>query len=468
MRFSRIRFFLLLLSLPALSAGAQVLSPLTLDQAVDEAWGHGPDALSARLTWEQDQETYRQAQAQNGFTLAGTTSAGAQAQNQTTSNTLGTTGQTLSGQALSGSLSLAAPSTKLDLTASHQLAQDYGGAILPTTNVGLDLSQQLFDGYPGGKTRGTLEIARLQQEGRRLVWLNARNTILDSVRSAYVALWGAQKAQDAKNAAGTAQQQNAVATRAYFDSKTVTRLDVIQADTTAETARLDALSAGHDVETARGKLNLLLGRPWDSPVTALDPPEHPLTIPARAVVLETAYRHRIEVQQGELDRQSADIDLGLKQAAFYPTVNLTGGVTLKRVWGTVPVNDSGLTGGLGLNFSLWDGGLASSQAVSSQKAVALNTNQRAVARNTVLQDIDAAVFALGDAQARVALAQRTLEENNLALESAQLKFQTGLSARLDVLNALSAQEAAAYQLTLARTTLETAWLTLNKAQGWPP
>jgi outer membrane protein TolC len=420
-----------------------------------EAQASGPDASAAQIRWDQDRETYRQTIARNGFALSGTAAPGASV-----------TTDTKLGPIFLGDLTLASPNTKFDLSASHQLVLNDGGGNDPNSIVSLDMSQQLFDGYPGGKARAAVLQAGLVQAGRRLVWIEMKDALANKVRFSYVSLWGAQEAEGSKKSAWIAMVRNEESTKAFLIVKTATSLDVLQASTSTERARLDWLMSAHELVAAQGRLALLLGRPWDSLLSAQAQPVRTETAPDRSGSLDKAFRNRIEMNQGDLDKKSAEIDLALKRAAAFPTVNLTGGVAYKKIWGTPNGANSGFTTGISLNFTPWDGGVNKSLAVSAQKTLDMTANLRIQVRDTITQEVDAALFALQDARARVALALQSQEATSLASDSAQGKFTAGVGGRLDVLNALSALGATTYELALARTTVELAWLNLDKAEGW--
>src|SRR5262249_28480104 len=132
------------------------------------------------------------------------------------------------------------------------------------TSTTVNVTQTLFDGYPAGKQSAAVDKARLQLELQRLVLADALNNARYAVRAAYANLRGAKRTVEAKDAGYQKFRDELERVQSLRTARMATELDVSQAQTAAESGRLDLVLAQSEVTTARGRLAVLLGRDWNS------------------------------------------------------------------------------------------------------------------------------------------------------------------------------------------------------------
>ena len=247
---------------------------------------------------------------------------------------------------------------------------------------------------------------------------------------------------------------------------TAQRSDVLQSETQLKSAQAQQL----DIQITRAQLEhaiaVLIGRPpADLSVATVDNrdaiPHVPVAVPSQLL------ERRPDISAAERRMAAANANIGVAQAAYYPTLSLsaTGGLTASTLARWLSLPDRVWSLGAGLAGTVFDGGLR-----SANKAIAVAQYDQTVAgyRQTVLTAFQEVEDNL--ASARV-LEQESLVQNDAlhsareALSLVNNRYRAGTAALLDVLTA----QTAAY--TAENTTLTimgrqyTAAITLIKALG---
>ena len=216
-------------------------------------------------------------------------------------------------------------------------------------------------------------------------------------------------------------------------------------------------------------LSLLLGQPpnalRDELVTSKPVPPVPPRVPV-GLPSELA-RRRPDIRQAEAQLHAATAEIGVAQANFYPSLNLTGSVGLQSLqFGSLfNLSSKQYSLGPGLTIPIFEGGQLRSTLQlreAQQQEAAVNFQK------TVLQawhDVDNALTAYKAEQDRRDELIRAAAENQRALVLAQSRYQQGVADFLTVLvaetNVLTAQQ----QLADSTTTVSSNLVALYKALG---
>jgi NodT family efflux transporter outer membrane factor (OMF) lipoprotein len=216
-------------------------------------------------------------------------------------------------------------------------------------------------------------------------------------------------------------------------------------------------------------LSLLLGQPPNAlradlaipaPVPPV-PPRVPVGLPSELA------RRRPDVREAEAQLHAATADIGVAQANFYPSLNLTGSFGLQSLqFGKVfDINSKQYALGPGLTIPIFQGGQLRSTLQlreAQQQEAAVNFQK------TVLQawhDVDNALTAYKAEQTRRDELILAVSDNQHALALAQSRYQEGVADFLTVLVAESSLLAAQLQLADSTTTVSSNLVALYKALG---
>lgn len=251
-----------------------------------------------------------------------------------------------------------------------------------------------------------------------------------------------------------------------YKAGTAQRSDVLQSETQLKSAQAQQL----DIQITRAQLEhaiaILVGKPpSELNIAAVDTrdtlPIVPVAVPSQLL------ERRPDIAAAERRMASANANIGVAQAAYYPTLSLsaTGGLTASTLASWLSLPDRVWSLGAGLAGTVFDGGL---RAANKAQAVAAYDETVASYRQTVLTAFQEVEDNL--ASARVLEQESSVQNDALrsareALSLVNNRYKAGTAGLLDVLTA----QTAAY--TAENTTLTimgrqyTAAITLIKALG---
>jgi NodT family efflux transporter outer membrane factor (OMF) lipoprotein len=377
-----------------------------------------------------------------------------------------------------GILGLLGTTTSTDPASVASGGQGFGPAALPGSDgapsynlwqygVGASWELDLF-----GRIRRAVEASRASVE----VSENDRRGVLIGVLAEtardYVALRGVQaEIAITKDNLGTARQSLAL-TRLRFANGATTNLDVANAKAAVDTieSRLPALE--NESDRLINALSNMIGAPPRALSADLSaakplppiPPGVPVGLPSQLA------ERRPDIRRAAAALHEATANIGVAEAAFYPSISLSGSFDLQALdaAGLGFWNSRQYAVGPTLSLPLFEGGRLRGQLQlrrAQQKQAAIDY------RRTVLkawQEIDDALTAYNAAQNERARLADAVAENKVAVATAQTQYAQGAADFLNVLNAdnaLFATESALVRATAA-TDIGLAQIYTALGGGW--
>jgi len=321
-----------------------------------------------------------------------------------------------------------------------------------------------------GKLRRALEATRALALGSRYAKEVVQLTLAGLTTQAYFSL----RSLDAQIAFTVATLQSREEALTYVRSRArggiASDLDVNQ----AELARADAsfqlkelqrqrALAEHLLATFAGRLDLQLG-PGDLLVLPM-PPLPPAGLPS------TLLERRPDVQQVEQQLVATNAQIGIAKAAMLPTISL-----VSYVGGQSTALSSVLTSGasiwslgFGLTLPIFDAGRyeARTQAAEARQKQAVAGYQKVV--ETAFREVADALTSVQQTTAAEEDLQAGLTASRNALRLARLRYESGYSAYLEVLDAQRAVNLSELVFVRNRQARLSASVDLMKALGggWP-
>ncbi len=444
---------------------------VTLDECVQAATPIAPNILIAKATLDSAQAQFAQVRASNGLALNGTGSyahtgnlpdVGAEV---TTPATVASTledGDDSIGENVNGAVTLSGPSTSASVSA-HHLAEE-GTLSDQLTLFEATGSQQVFDGYPGGRAAATIAQGAYTLKNAQVTYNAALRTVKYQVEQDYYTLLGDENTVQADIASVEENNENLKRVQAELSAQIATALDVLQAQVTLVQSRLNVRTAENTVDTDRKTLSLAIGWPIDKlyQVTEVPPPAPPTLNQAQA--LKIAYDDRPELQALELEGASADVNLGLEKAQFLPIVSAQAGVSLLQDWSANSNLGTYSVGGE-VTEPIFESGLRVAQVQAANDQIRSYAVQLDQERQSITIAVDNALFGVTDAKNRQDLASQSLDAAQGQYNLERSEFAVGLATNLDVLTALSALTTAQVALQQARSTYALAVLSLINSLG---
>lgn len=267
-----------------------------------------------------------------------------------------------------------------------------------------------------------------------------------------------------------AYQRSYQLTQNQYAAGVVAKSDVIQAQTQLKTAQAQALDNGVQRAQLEHAIALLVGQPASSfeikpaPLSAIAPPI-PLAMPS------TLLERRPDVAGAERRVASANAQIGVAEAAYYPDLSLSaaGGYTAtngianlfnlpNRIWSLGPQ----------LSQVLFDGGAGSAM---TKQAVATYDASAAAYKQTVLtafQEVEDNLAALRILEEEAAVQDEALQSARLAVTLVTNQYKAGTVSYVSVITAQAtalASERSALDI-LYRRMAASVLLTKALGGGW--
>lgn len=313
----------------------------------------------------------------------------------------------------------ALPNPNLSLQAEEVPVSNPGGG---TFLVGI--SQPLL---LGGQREARGGVARLDRELAEIDREVLRRDLAAEVRDAYARLLfmqeGVRLARSNREAAETLLQ----ATRARHKAGELAKVEVLREEVERSRAEREVAAAEGRELQARGRLNVLLGRSAQSPLTIqpLQVPQ-PASLPPVAQLVSRSLDTRVEIQRAGLAIERERLQRRLAQAGLW-----TG--TEVGVSGGMIEGQPGVSGGITIPIPFYrqQGEVAEAEA-NRLRAEA----ERDALRNTITLEVDEAYREARSAaqQAELFRASYVPQAEQLA-DNARRRFLAGEGSGLDVIEA---------------------------------
>jgi outer membrane protein TolC len=361
----------------------------------------------------------------------------------------------------SGTLSTSSPYSRLSLTATQTIPAATSSAW--TTLLGASLAQTIWDGYPGGQTKASLDKALLTLQGKELAAIQARSTVAAAAKRAYVTMLTAQRALALR--AGVLEKQAALLRQieATFALQQASAIDLMSARINERAAELDLETARHDLSVARQRLAILMGEAPDFEFEVAEIEEPALPAAGSDEAVAVGLSKRADAAQIELSRRMSAIDLTLAKAGSQPGWSATAGLNMGIVGGSSAGTAGSASLGLKLSLPLLDAGAADAQVAAVVAQLSVYEAQASQLSKAIATDIRDAYWAATILSDRIGLAKQTwdMNENQLALVKTQFQYGTAtnqdlLTAQVNAANAGAAYLAAKGAYLLQELALETA------------
>ncbi|WP_411883707.1 efflux transporter outer membrane subunit [Polaromonas sp. YR568] len=248
-------------------------------------------------------------------------------------------------------------------------------------------------------------------------------------------------------------------------------LALAQAQTTVDSARLQAATYDSQVEQDRNALALLAGGPL--PDELLPTPGTPLSAPVAQLLVPPAglpssvLLQRPDVLAAEHVLRASNADIGAARAAFYPRISLTGaaGTASNTLSGLFKSGSSTWSFVPSISLPIFDGGAnrANLKVAEVQQQIQLASYEKTL--QTAFREVADALAARRTLAERMAAQQSLVAASQRSFDLSQALFRSGGGAYLDTLIAQRALYLAQQDLIDLQRVEQVNRLTLYKVLG---
>ncbi len=332
-----------------------------------------------------------------------------------------------------------------------------GSAANASGNFSLSASYELFAG--GRKLFGARQ-ASAQLESAEAGELGSRFLAALQTEQAYYAVLGARELRDvADQRLARAREQFALA-RARVQGGATVQSDSLQVLLEMQRAETDLLSREAALTVARLDLGRRVGRGGavDAAPLAAGPPQ-PLPLTLEGAV-QLAAAQGPAWRQARADERAAEAAVKVQQASYLPTISLTGSYSAfdSKFF---PTATTRRTIGVGLSWSLWNGGQREFTIARLSTAREIARAVREDLERRARHDVTEAYTAYDVARQTLAITTTGVAVAGEVLRVQQSRYQAGASTVLELLDAQTQlaqaqadQVQARYSVRLARAGLE--------------
>ena len=322
-----------------------------------------------------------------------------------------------------------------------------------------------------GRIRRSTEAARndllAQRENQRAVVL----TLVGDVATTYLQLRQLDLALEIARRTLTANRETFRLARRRFEQGLISELDVRQFESEVASPAVSVAQLEGQVRQTENQLSVLVGRnpgaiPRGRPLTeVLGNLSVPSSLPSSLL------ERRPDVRQAEAELHAATARIGVAKGDLLPKVTVTGD------YGTYSSNaddlfkkDSEIYQILGgVSMPLFTGGKVGKQVAVARARAEQSRYSYERTVLTALREVEDALAGVRSSRNQVAAQQTQVDALRRALRLAEMRYQSGASSYLDLLDAQRSLFAAELSLTQVEGQQAAAAVTLYRALGggWP-
>jgi len=453
-------------------AGTDLLLPaVTLEECVTTAQANSPNLRLAGTILDAAVAALVQARALNGLTMGESVDYFHQGQlpgmssvpTVNSSAAEAASGGGANGENVQGGLALTGPATSVGLTAGQGMGD--GASSDQVSSLILSARQTIFDGYPGGRAAGAVKEAETIYQVSEVSYGAAVKSASYLVKQAYYTLLGDQNTVLESQAIVGQALENQTLYQGLFAAQRATKLDILQVEVALTQARLDVRTAQNTVAIDRKKLSQVIGWPREKQYSLVDSPLPDLPSLKTEDALESALRNRSELLTLDQYLDAAGVALALQKSLALPVVSLTASLGVGQDWAAKDTEGT-FTAGVSVALPpLFDGGSQNAQLKQVEDLIAEYRIQRDQQAQSIMTDVENALFGVTDMQDRQALAVLNLKQAQGQYDLEKAKLAVGTGTTLEVLTAFAVLATARMGREQAKSNYLLAVLNLYNVMG---
>jgi outer membrane protein TolC len=326
--------------------------------------------------------------------------------------------------------------------------------------AGLVMRQPLFQ---AGQAVLGYQQAQLGREMAAAYVLSSRQQLLFQVTQSFFGLQLAQENLGVIQQARKTAREHLHIAQTRFKAGTVVHSDVLSAEVHLARLTQEEMTAASQVKIAKSALGMVLGLPEAGERSLAPAPKEPAPLPPQLDDLkQTAQEKRPDLKQLELAARVAQQEYSKARLSYLPRLHVVAeyDVDQRRLFGAS--GDSYTVMAL-LNFNLFNGlaDLAKVRETRAKESQARDLKQDLEDR--VRHQVTEAILNLKTAHERLKVAQAAVTQAREGLRLIRMRYQSGLTILVDLLNGEDAlknaelsQVAALFDTYLAQAGLELA------------
>ncbi|MDR5695294.1 MAG: TolC family protein [Armatimonadota bacterium] len=317
--------------------------------------------------------------------------------------------------------------------------------------------------FTGGRLEAQIALAEANVKGAEATLQRTVQQVLFQVKQAYYQLLLARASRRAAERILAQAEENLRVARVRVQAGVAPQFDVLQAEVNLANARQGVVRALNSMVLARQALAALLNIPLD---TLLEPQDElgitPFSVPLEELI-NRALRQRPELAELSARRAAAEAALELARSGARPNLALQGayflsGTSLQNLTSNWQVI-------LALTLNLFDGGLTKARIQEAEERLRQLQVAESQQRQAIELEVRQSYLTLQSAVAELEASGKAVEQALEALRIANVRYQAGVSAQLEVIAAQAALAQAEVNRVQALFNYNLALAQLERAVG---
>lgn len=258
------------------------------------------------------------------------------------------------------------------------------------------------------------------------------------------------------------------AAKAAYEAGSLTRNDLLLASLALAQAKQTAISVQSMLETAEGRLGLVVGNGGAPVQPAAEADAPPRAVPTDAEALITrALQSRPDLAAARAGTRASDAGVGAARWALVPSINAVGIYSHTEGQGLFGEKDSGYVGAT-LDWTVFSGGRQAAAVKAAKAAATQAMASQEGAEAAVRVDVRARLSALNAAAAAYAVASSSIEQADENRGIQERRHEAGSGTMTELLDAEAAVVRARSNQASALYDARRAEAALIKALGFDP
>lgn len=335
------------------------------------------------------------------------------------------------------------------------------GQAVTGTRYGVQASVAAYELDLFGRVRSLNEQALREYFATEEARLAAQITLIAEVANAYLTLKADQRLLTLTEETLAAQEDSYKLIKMSFDRGISSKLELAQAQTAVETARVNSYAFVRQVAQDRNALALLVGVPIDE--AALDEAQDienfiadlPVGLPSNLL------ENRPDIRRAEHLLRGANANIGAARAAFFPRISLTasGGTASSSLSGLFEPGSGAWSFMPQISIPIFEGGrnLANLRVSEVDREIHVARYEGAI--QTAFREVADALAGQGTYDGQTAAQRSLVDATAESYSLAERRYRSGIDSYLTLLDAQRSLYAA--QQELIRTQLAQVSNTVN-------
>lgn len=332
----------------------------------------------------------------------------------------------------------------------------------------IDITQPVFTGF---SILSTYQKSALEADRQKAALRSTELGMVELVQTGFLEYLRAVEMVRSEGDALKRLREQLSITRAFYAVGLRPRLDVLQAEVDVSRAENLFIQAENSRDTLQARLNTLLGLEATSNPSYVGALQQVPFKRSLELCLEAAYVQRPDLYMAARAVEIAGKDQKIVQSGYYPQVEAYYNVS--KTGNTPGLQESGNYGSRGTRWevgaqAVWNVFEWGTTYYADQQAGFIVTRVRYEEANLKLEvgyDVKSKLLAVHEAEKRISVAKKGLEQAQEAYNVALARYQAQVGTNFDVLDASSKLTAAEAALTGAKADYLTALSRLYVAMG---